>query len=340
LIKKSIRNMNRHQPRVAKGEPMNWRTTCTVEEFVAAAGPFLRTRPVEYTLELTLAERLGRDYAAISQSPPLLGWLPDGPRVAGAFVLAAPFPLIVTEASSPALVGLADTLAGVLPRLPGVDAAPDVADGFAAAWEARTGAAVERRRRFQTYQLSDLVAADPMPVGRARIAGEGDRELLLAWFDAFMREVDKPIGSVPTQVDDRVATGDVLLWEVDGAPVAMAARSTAVAGVARIGLVYTPPQARRRGYAAAATEAATRAALEHGAAEVVLFADMANPTSNAIYGRLGYRPIHERVGVAFADPPISSVRPDVWMGGEVTVAEAAAHTSMSAEPDRGANRAC
>jgi predicted GNAT family acetyltransferase len=33
--------------------------------------------------------------------------------------------------------------------------------------------------------------------------------------------------------------------------------------------------------------------------EVVLFADLGNPTSNALYQRLGFRPIEDRTVVAF-----------------------------------------
>ncbi|MFD5423984.1 GNAT family N-acetyltransferase [Streptomyces sp. NPDC127084] len=46
-----------------------------------------------------------------------------------------------------------------------------------------------------------------------------------------------------------------------------------------------------RGYAAAATAAASRAALVAGADAVLLFTDLANPTSNALYQRIGYRPV-------------------------------------------------
>ncbi|MFH9014804.1 GNAT family N-acetyltransferase [Streptomyces sp. NPDC017943] len=31
--------------------------------------------------------------------------------------------------------------------------------------------------------------------------------------------------------------------------------------------------------------------MRHGAAEVVLFTDLADPTSNGLYQRLGYRPV-------------------------------------------------
>ena len=79
-------------------------------------------------------------------------------------------------------------------------------------------------------------------------------------------------------------------------PVAMAAALPAVAGVARVAGVYTPPRSWR-GYAATAcTATVTPVALFlAGAADVVLFTDQANPTSNALYQRLGYGPVTERI---------------------------------------------
>ncbi|WP_323187335.1 GNAT family N-acetyltransferase [Streptomyces sp. NBC_00006] len=57
--------------------------------------------------------------------------------------------------------------------------------------------------------------------------------------------------------------------------------------------VYTPPALRGRGYAAAVTAEVSRAARAEGAEEVLLFTDLSNPTSNALYQRLGYRPVRE-----------------------------------------------
>ncbi|WP_017537743.1 GNAT family N-acetyltransferase [Nocardiopsis halophila] len=53
-------------------------------------------------------------------------------------------------------------------------------------------------------------------------------------------------------------------------------------GMVRIDPVYTPSRLRGRGYA--------------GAQEVVLFTDPANPTSNALYQRLGYHRIADFAG--------------------------------------------
>jgi len=73
----------------------------------------------------------------------------------------------------------------------------------------------------------------------------------------------------------------------------------------RLGPVYTPPEHRRHGYASALTAAACRRALDSGARHLVLFTDLANPTSNEIYQRVGFRPVEDRLRVTFASPPTS-----------------------------------
>lgn len=83
----------------------------------------------------------------------------------------------------------------------------------------------------------------------------------------------------------------------------MAAVSRVIEGQARVHLVYTPPADRGRGHAAGVTAAAGRAALDAGADHVLLFTDLANPTSNALYQRLGYRPVTDHLGVEFEPAP-------------------------------------
>jgi predicted GNAT family acetyltransferase len=82
--------------------------------------------------------------------------------------------------------------------------------------------------------------------------------------------------------------------------VSMAGLTRQVAGTIRVGPVYTPPGLRRRGYAGAVTAAVSRAALDAGADEVLLFTDLANPTSNSLYQRLGFQPVEDRVLMSFA----------------------------------------
>ncbi|MBV9170302.1 MAG: GNAT family N-acetyltransferase, partial [Chloroflexi bacterium] len=83
------------------------------------------------------------------------------------------------------------------------------------------------------------------------------------------------------------------LWvDADEVPVSLATRRRPISGSARIGPVYTPPSQRGRGYGSAVTAAATREVLDLGAIPV-LFTDLANPVSNSIYQRLGYRPVDD-----------------------------------------------
>lgn len=80
---------------------------------------------------------------------------------------------------------------------------------------------------------------------------------------------------------------------------AFAGTTRQLAGMVRVGPVYTPQSLRGRGYAAAVTAQVCRRALDVGAREVVLFADLGNPTSNALYQRLGFRTVADHAVLDF-----------------------------------------
>lgn len=85
-----------------------------------------------------------------------------------------------------------------------------------------------------------------------------------------------------------------------GTPTSLASRSRATAGVARIGPVYTPPEARKRGHAGNLMAHVTSRILSE-AAVPTLFTDLANPTSNALYTRLGYVPVADATRYRLVD---------------------------------------
>jgi hypothetical protein len=302
---------------------MVWSTTTVVEEFLAEAGEFLRAEPVRNSVVLTVTENL-RVKAASAQpvvvgppqvsqnSPgrrpapdrPLLGWWrPDvGPDlVAGAFLHTPEFPIFLTHLSRQAATELAAELDTAGRIVLGVNAEEESAEAFVAAWRQRTGACAEVHRRMRLFRLGELVWPDPRPEGSARRAAQPDRDLLIEWLDAFVREVGDPPGQDHgAAADERLSYGGMTVWEVGGAPVSIAGVTRTVARMVRVGPVYTPAGLRRRGYAGAVTAAVSRAALDAGARIVVLYTDLANPTSNALYQRLGYRPVEDRVVLSFA----------------------------------------
>jgi predicted GNAT family acetyltransferase len=134
------------------------------------------------------------------------------------------------------------------------------------------------------------------------VATSADLDLLTGWFTQFAHEVGDQVISVERAVSDRLSYGGLTLWEVDGAPVSMAGITRLLEGDGiRVAPVYTPKELRGRGYAGAVTTAVCRDAFDRGAREVSLFTDVANPTSNALYQRLGFRPLGDRVVFHFED---------------------------------------
>jgi GNAT superfamily N-acetyltransferase len=198
------------------------------------------------------------------------------------------------------VAGLPDGEAADLVRLiadPGATGAnlPEQAEAaFRAAWADVTGGGTRVRRRSRLFRLGQLVPPSPFPPGAARLAGAADFDLLIGWTAAFAAEA-RIDGDPARDITDKLSYRDISLWEQAGRPVAMAALSRSVAGVVRVVLVYTPAEQRGRGYGGAVTAAVSQRALESGAREVVLYTDLANPTSNALYQRLGYRPVGDRV---------------------------------------------
>jgi RimJ/RimL family protein N-acetyltransferase len=283
---------------------MPWTISEDLDEFDRAAGPFLRERSARNTVALTIIQTLHTDgLHAFGPGDPMFGWWqPPGGAVAAAFLQSPPYPLlIVSDAPAGAVRDLADQLAAAARPLPGVNSAEPAAREFAGQWQQRTGAAAAVHQRNRLYRLAGLTDPSPVPGGRARVAGRADRDLLVAWWAAFMREAGQLAEGDPgLMADSRLAHDGITVWEDGGRPVSMAGVSRQVAGTARVGPVYTPPELRGRGYGGAVTAAVTRAALDAGATEVVLFTDLANPTSNALYQRLGYQPVEDRVILSFS----------------------------------------
>jgi len=295
---------------------MAWQLTPELETFDAHAGAFVNGDPARNTIFVTIAAVLRRrGLHAFSARPPRFGWYEGaGGQVEAVFVQTPPHPVRLSAASRQAAEELADLLAAVddggpgPTELSGVGGPVDAAEAFSARWCEVTGASASIHMRQRLYRLGELAAPSPLPAGRARVAVAADRDLLLAWFQAFAAEVGEPHADFERIVTERVEYGGLTLWETGGAPVSMAGATRIHQGTVRVAPVYTPGESRGRGYGGAATAAVSRAALDAGAREVLLFTDLANPTSNALYQRLGYRPIGDLVVRHFTYPDSTSAR--------------------------------
>jgi len=275
-----------------------WEFTDDVEVYAERAWDLLAVAPAENTLALTVIQsvRAGRRW---SEDPMLFGWYEAG-RTAGAVSMTPPYELLLAAVPDDALGELVSGLRARAVRIPGVNGEIATADRFAAAWTAGSPLRASAAMRLRLYVLGTLRPPTPPPPGRPRRAGQADFAGVAGWFTAFQTEGGVHAVDVGPVVRDRIEAGLVWLWEdTAGTAVSIAARNRTAAGVARGAPVYTPPEQRRHGYGTAVTAACTRDALDQDAEHVVLFTDLANPTSNAIYQQIGYRPVRDQQVIHF-----------------------------------------
>lgn len=236
--------------------------------------------------------------------PELLGWVARaGGTAVGAALRTPPFNLVVARPTDErALEALAEAIGDALPGV--VGAVPEV-DVLAAAWARTRGVRLETRFEQGVYALRRVRLPRPAP-GTMRLAVPEDRPLLLEWVDAFAKEAlhDGPDADRARNeggVDTRLTGGDAgfALWEVDDRPVSLVGFGGPTPSGIRIGPVYTPPEHRGHGYASILTAHVSQLQLDRGRRACFLYTDLGNPTSNAIYTRIGYERVCDSREVAF-----------------------------------------
>jgi GNAT superfamily N-acetyltransferase len=270
---------------------MTWSTTTDVHAFVDAAGPWLLARPVENTSLVTGVESARAGRATWHGGFRTMGWWTDAGQAEGAFLLSGEW-LWVTRMPDEAATALVD----LLPETIEVGGPVDTVEAIGRGWTARRAdGSAEVAMRQRLYRLDQLAKPDDV-AGSARAAGPDDREAVVAQRMAFELECLGRTGDpdrIGVVVDDLIGYGGTFLWVVGETAVSSAAMTRPVAGMARIGGVYTPPEHRRHGYGAAVVAAISMAAQAKGIEEIVLFTDLANPTSNSVYQRIGFTPVED-----------------------------------------------
>lgn len=273
------------------------RIHASADEFRDIAEPLYRRDPVGNTIELTLLRAGGFGDEALL----LTMW--DNGIVVGAALQTPPYPLACNGIPADARPAAVAELAGIRPDLHGVRGSRELTLAFADAWRVITGRRGTVTTEERLYRLRNLQPPAGVPGGH-RDATLTDNSLLVDWVEQFFvetfsRQRDETAGR--RFVDNANAVGDrFVLWDDGGTPVSVAMLRAPSAGVSRVGPVFTPRDARGRGYGSAVTAAAAGLARDAGVDDVVLFADLANPTSNGIYQRIGFEAVGDSVRFDFA----------------------------------------
>ena len=257
-----------------------------VAAFDRYAGPFLAENALENNVILGLVRGL-------KESPKpgaLLLTIDRGNRPCLAAVMTPPFKLLLSAGDTAAIPSL---IAGVIEAgapVSGMLGLDDMADAFAEAWRATTGATATPATAMTLYATREAIVPDGVP-GALRAATDADAEWVADAYVAFYDEIEAE------EHERRVARataaamlrrGLVYLWEDADTPVSMVCFRYVTNKCVRIAPVWTPPALRGRRYASAAAGRLTGELLDAGVSWCALFADVDNPTSNNIYRRLGY----------------------------------------------------
>jgi RimJ/RimL family protein N-acetyltransferase len=198
---------------------------------------------------------------------------------------------------------LIDGIGGV--PVPGVIARKDMALHFAQAFCAAKGLTFETKMEQRIYELT-RVNPDIVQMGTMRLAEERDMCFLPYWMESFYSadEYGKTTMNIPQDADiylHRIGQKKIYVLEEQGQPVSIAAMTREMQTVCGVGLVYTPPYFRGKGYATSCVAQLSQMILDRGFTKCVLYTDLANPTSNSIYQKMGYKPICDSVMLKFGD---------------------------------------
>lgn len=255
---------------------------------LAHAGPFLARRPVDTNVLLSILNE------RIAHPEPGHYWTAtSGAEVVG-FGLQSP--VTFCAGLSPMASATAGELAGAVfdqvGHIPGVIGDAATAASFAGRWSELAGGQVTPEEGQRIYRLGNLRPVTGVP-GKLRVADWAERDLLVSWRQSFNADTASGgIGDPEAAVDRDLDGGRLFVWD-DGGPCCSARASLPLAGVCRIGIVYTPPERRRRGYAAVCVGALSARVRKDDGAQCMLYTQLANSTSNGIYRRLGYEAVAE-----------------------------------------------
>ena len=260
---------------------------------LSRASLFLSSQPVLHNLILSTL------HARVAHAEPGRYWMAIQRDDIVGVVLQSPltFPATLTPMEPPVATAMADAIAEAGIALPGVNGEAATAARFAGQWSERTKSAAipfEGNRLYELLETGEVPAVE----GKLRQSRRKERSLMILWSRAFQQEIGESADGTELRVDRGMAAGQLWVWEQSAEVVSMAISREPVQGVGRLSGVYTPPEKRKHGYAAACVHALSKK-LREGGYRCILYTDLGNPTSNSIYRRIGYGAVAEALRYRF-----------------------------------------
>jgi GNAT superfamily N-acetyltransferase len=232
------------------------------------------------------------------EAPIYLAVIEQHGTIKGCAFRTPPWKVGLTRMPTEAVKALVADLSEMYEEISGVLGPEEETRGFASLWSDLRGTPARLARRQAIYELERVTAPANRPGGRLRVATCDDLDLALDWGGAFVRETGVDNQNFGPAIEEKIGAGELWLWD-DGQPRSMAARGSSTRNGSRVNWVFTPGEWRGRGYASACVAALSQAILDEGKRFCFLYTDLSNPTSNALYQRIGYEHVCDVVDYGF-----------------------------------------
>jgi len=220
-------------------------------------------------------------------------------------IMTPPFNITMYETNNirndEALNCLCDNLIKENIHVPGVTSENNLANRFAKLYTEKKNMEYSVHKNMRIYVV-DQVNKESLLVGRLRKAEMKDLYYLPYWHNAFYDECDlikQNLYDAYVSREGAINQEVQFVLEDEGMPVSIASTSRKVVTGRSVGMVYTPPYFRNRGYASSCVAQVSQKVLDMGYKYVSLFTDLSNPTSNSIYKKIGYKPICDYQEIQF-----------------------------------------
>lgn len=266
----------------------------TAIDFLAQTQEILEAEEVANGLMLGVCLRL-KEHPERMPEGLFLATVHDGNNLFAAAMMTPPFNLVVQKNAidpSQPFEEIAQRLRNWSHQPPGVNGRKEDSLAFAQIWQKLTGQSFHPAVQLRVFRLDEVHYGLEIP-GKMRLATMKDLMLVLQWQEAFDHEAlpHAPHKVDPALIEWTIREGNRFLWEVDGKAVSMAGKTRPTAHGCTVGPVYTPRDLRGKGYATGLVAHLSQHLLDCGYQFATLFTDLANPTSNSIYQKIGYRPV-------------------------------------------------
>lgn len=263
-----------------------------ISDFFQHALSFLEKEPAVHSFIISLGRRYEQNSWPLSL---LARGIDDSGKVVIAGIQTEPDrSLIMSNATEEVACQFADQLSKKKLKLPGVQGPVPAVDAFAESWNSSSKNRKELSANMRLFELQKVIPPRK-PTGFFRLASASDENLLLQWLQEFHDEAvphdpKRSESEMRQDIQEGISKEQFFLWEDNGNPVCLVGSRRETETEKWVAPVYTPKNLRGKGYATALVAEVSAQFVKAGK-RGMLFTDLANPTSNSIYQKVGYNPV-------------------------------------------------